>query len=231
MGRIRKLTRLAGLALAISLAPFSLTAQAQTSRSETASSYRARGLDWLAKDRPDLALADFEIAITFDPKSAMGFYCRGVVLFDKGELDRAAADFNKAIELNQNFREAFYNRGLIRQKRGDLQGELDDYSRAITLGPRLKEVWNNRGNVRKALGDLSGAVTDFDKAIELDPNADLFIFELHLLVIFALRPGFAVESSAQRLLINHPGFEFDSQKIARQVARIFDLVDLFDGLV
>ena len=39
MGRIRKLTRLAGLALAVSLASFSLTSQAQTSRSETASSY------------------------------------------------------------------------------------------------------------------------------------------------------------------------------------------------
>ena len=65
MSRIRKLTRLVGLALAVSLSPVSLTAQEQTSRSASASSTRARGLDWLAKGRPDLALNDFEIAIAF----------------------------------------------------------------------------------------------------------------------------------------------------------------------
>jgi Tfp pilus assembly protein PilF len=73
-----KLTHLAGLTLGVYFVAASLSVQAQTSRSATASSYRARGLDWLSKGRPDLALTDFEIAITFDPKSAMGFYCRSL---------------------------------------------------------------------------------------------------------------------------------------------------------
>ena len=41
--------------------------QAQTSRAESAQSYCNRGNAWLAKGELDRAIADYDLAIVFDP--------------------------------------------------------------------------------------------------------------------------------------------------------------------
>src|SRR5262245_13150801 len=50
--------------------------QAQSPRERSAASYFARGSDWQAHGELDRAIADFGIAITFNPRFARAYYFR-----------------------------------------------------------------------------------------------------------------------------------------------------------
>src|SRR5262245_62055823 len=66
--------------------------QAQTSRADSAASYTYRGNEWFTKGELDLAIADYNLAIAFDPRSAVAFINRGRIWELKGYLDRALTD-------------------------------------------------------------------------------------------------------------------------------------------
>ena len=87
--------------------------QAQNSRADSAASYLNRGNDWLTKGELDLAIADYNIAIAFDPRSAIAFFNLGRIWELKGDLDRSLADDSRAIEINPRYDSAFYNRGIV----------------------------------------------------------------------------------------------------------------------
>ena len=68
----------------------SATVYAQKSLS--ASSYFKRANDRYAKGDVDGAIADFDIAIIFDPQSAMAYNNRGVAREHRGDVNGAISD-------------------------------------------------------------------------------------------------------------------------------------------
>src|SRR5215510_14822411 len=69
--------------------------QAQNSLADSAASYINRDNDWLTKGELDLAIADFNIAIVFEPRSAIAFFNLGRIWEPKGDLDRSLADYSR----------------------------------------------------------------------------------------------------------------------------------------
>ena len=69
----------------ILIAALTGTAQAQGGREATGASYLDRGNSWFAKGEMDRAIADFNLAIEFDPNSANAYYNRGLVRHFRGE--------------------------------------------------------------------------------------------------------------------------------------------------
>lgn len=148
-----------------------VVSEAQTTRS--AAAYYHRGNTGYAEGDLDRAIADFDIAITFDPNWALAYYHRGAARYAKGDLDGAMADLDKTIELNPRFAAAYNNRGVIRYAEGNLDGALSDFDQALKIAPRLTAAYINRGAVLADKWDLDGAIADYNKAIELDPRAAL----------------------------------------------------------
>ncbi|MBI3951753.1 MAG: tetratricopeptide repeat protein [Acidobacteria bacterium] len=149
-GRIVKSICLTVILGQLVMALFVLTspaAQAQ-SRSPSAVSYLERGNAWQAKGDLDQAIADYTIALTFDPHCAIAYYNRGQVRIIQGVLDKALEDFSRAIELDPRLAKAYHNRGTIRYLQGDLDGALADFNSAIQINPRLAKAYHNRGLVR-----------------------------------------------------------------------------------
>ena len=99
--------------------------QAQTSRADSAASYIYRGNDWLTKGEVDLAIADYNLAIAFDPRSSVAFINRGRIWELKGDLERALAHYSRAIELDHQNDKAFYNRGNIQFAKGEMTADLE----------------------------------------------------------------------------------------------------------
>ena len=62
--------------------------------------YVARGLAWQKKGDDDRALADFNGAISVNPKDALAYNNRGMLWRERGESDRAIADFTAAIAID-----------------------------------------------------------------------------------------------------------------------------------
>src|SRR5687767_5039528 len=71
---------------------------AQTSRS--ARTYLGRANDRFAKGELAGAIADYSVAIAFEPSYAEAYLNRGNTRLAKGDLDGAVGDFDKAVEIN-----------------------------------------------------------------------------------------------------------------------------------
>jgi Tfp pilus assembly protein PilF len=69
-----------------------------------AKAYRDRGIAYLSLGEDNKALADFSVALRFDPKDARAYWNRGIV-YRKKHLDREAeADFRKARQLDPSLK-------------------------------------------------------------------------------------------------------------------------------
>src|SRR2546421_10088511 len=112
--------------------------QAQTSR--FAVSYYNRGNEKYKKGDLDGAIADYDAALTFDPRWARAYNMRGSARYNKGDLDGSIADYTRAIEIDPHLALAHYNRGKARRDKGDLDGSIADYTRAIEINPRVSSA-------------------------------------------------------------------------------------------
>jgi tetratricopeptide (TPR) repeat protein len=70
--------------------------QAQTPQALSAASYVARGVDLYKKGELDRAMADLNIALTFDARCDQAYVLRGLVKKDRGDLSGALGDFERA---------------------------------------------------------------------------------------------------------------------------------------
>lgn len=79
--------------------------------SARAAALYSRGLGYRTRGDGDLAIADYDAAITLSPDFASAFNSRGLVYQVKGNLGQAVADFTQAIRINPAFGGALKNRG------------------------------------------------------------------------------------------------------------------------
>ena len=136
-----------------------------------------QGLSWAYENRcsayadngqPDLAIADCNRAIEFDP-TARGYVSRGNAFYARGDADQAIADYNKAISLNGKDAVAYVNRGRALYAKGDNDRAIADYTQAIQID-RSAHPYNSRGDAYLAKGEYERAMADYDRVVELDRN-------------------------------------------------------------
>ncbi len=77
-----------------------VSAHAQVTHRASAASYLERGNAWAAKGEWERAIADFDLAIAFDPSFAGAYYNRAIARHRVGNLVGALADLDRAIRLN-----------------------------------------------------------------------------------------------------------------------------------
>jgi tetratricopeptide (TPR) repeat protein len=143
----------------------SSAAEAQTSRS--AETYLERGNDHYARGEINSAIADFGIAISFQPDLAIAYCNRGIARWAVGDLDGAAADLDFAIQLAPRLADAYNARGCVRRSKRDYVAAIADFTKAIEIRPGYAVAYYNRGNARLAQGDFAGAISEYDHAIAI----------------------------------------------------------------
>ena len=95
-----------------------------------------RGLVQAAAGRTDAAMADYDAAITQNPRLASAYITRGAALLHAARYDAARADFNQAIALGgDNQHLAYFNRGEAYESTGNLVAAYHDYRMAQQLAP------------------------------------------------------------------------------------------------
>jgi tetratricopeptide (TPR) repeat protein len=99
-----------------------------------ARAYSNRGLGYHRKGDYDRAVADFDQAISLDPKAGEAYHRRGDTRFNKGEYDRAIADYDQAIALDPN-EDVIAYRGLVYLAKGDYDRAIADFDQATALNP------------------------------------------------------------------------------------------------
>ncbi|MEZ5995084.1 MAG: tetratricopeptide repeat protein [Hyphomonadaceae bacterium] len=120
-----------------------------------------RGVTYMRRNENDLALADFDQVIHFDPRNAEAHLNRGAALVQLGRYGPAIAAITEALGLGvREPHKAYFNRGAAREALGDLQGAYEDYNTALEIepdwGPANAELARFARTRREHLADVLG---------------------------------------------------------------------------
>jgi lipoprotein NlpI len=136
--------------------------------------YGNRGKAYEDKGEDDRAIADYNTAISINPKNPTFYNNRGIAYRHKGNLEQAIADYSQAINLNPKDHDAYYNRGISYRNKGELDRAIADYSEAIRLNAKDPDFFNNRAFAYRQKNDSERAIADYGEAIKLAPKNDVF---------------------------------------------------------
>jgi tetratricopeptide (TPR) repeat protein len=132
--------------------------------------YSNRGAAKSALGNKKEAIADYDRAISINPKFAEAYINRGSARDDLGNKKEAIADYNRAISINPKLADAYNNRGNIKFDLGNKKEAIADYNRAVLIDSKYAQAYYNRGSARDDLGNKKEAIADYNRAISIDPK-------------------------------------------------------------
>jgi len=119
----------------------------------------------------DLACADFQTALDFNPRNWRAMHNRGVSFAQLGQFAEAFDDFNAVVRLNPNYAKAYANRATLYVQAKDLQSATKDYELAIQQDSQFATAYVGLGRVCHMLGRWDDAIENFTAAIQLEPTS------------------------------------------------------------
>lgn len=137
------------------------------------------------------AVADYQKAISSNPKSWLGYYLLGEIYTrealltkkaitsdaHKARLQMAAAGvYDKAIKLNPKFAKALMARADTRLELKQFKLAIEDFDKVIELDPKYGGAYNDRGLANVSLSNYYDAIEDFSKTIENKKGDDSLHF-------------------------------------------------------
>ena len=87
------------------------------------------------------ALADFEQALTIEPKNGLSHNARGLLLEKMGRPDAALADFERAVQLDGANVDFLRNRGLCFRARREYNKAVEDFDRYAQRPAEALPLW------------------------------------------------------------------------------------------
>ena len=132
--------------------------------------YLNRGSYYQLADQPELALADFNTGLSYNPEHSEILANRCDIRRVLGYHQQSIADCTRSIELNPNFAAAYTNRGITYSIEGRYEDALSDFDKAIELEPNNPKLHSNRGNVYDSMGMFDTAIENYSRAISLRPE-------------------------------------------------------------
>jgi tetratricopeptide (TPR) repeat protein len=114
-----------------------ILSESGTSASDRSDALVNRGNAYDDNGDPDRALADYNLAISLNPRNNDAFYNRGITYRRKKEHTRAIADFTEAIRQNPKDAQAYLFRGRSKVDSGDKTGGEADIARARQIDPNV----------------------------------------------------------------------------------------------
>jgi protein O-GlcNAc transferase len=118
----------------------------------------------------DIAVKQFQNAISIKPDFAHAHSNLGNVLLEQGKLDAAVASYQKAISIKPDFADALYNLGTILQKQKKLDGAVAIYQKVVSINPNYAKAHSNLGVIFKKQKKFDEAVTSCQNAITIQPE-------------------------------------------------------------
>ena len=116
------------------------------------------------------ALADWNLALRFEPDNALMLTGRGRLRLEVGDFIGAVQDFDRAIERQPKQPELYSDRAQARVQLRQSAEALADLERAQALAPGRAAYAQQRGQLLNLLGRFEEALAALDQAIALVPD-------------------------------------------------------------
>jgi tetratricopeptide (TPR) repeat protein len=130
-----------------------------------------RGLNALARNDLDSAIADFNEVLKQHSDESLTYYQRGRAFALKGEKERAIEDFNAVIRLDPALGTPYLERGLLYLKNRETSKAVEDFSAAIKKNDGSKlDALTNRAYMYFQQGQYERALADLNEALKIKPG-------------------------------------------------------------
>ncbi len=112
----------------------------------------------------DLAIEDYDMAISIDPNFAPVYNNRAIVHTARQEFEEAMADYNQALDIDPSYAFTYNNRGVLHASMGDYESAMADFQQVIELG-NLDEALTALKERREAQANnqqFNGEIPEYD---------------------------------------------------------------------
>jgi tetratricopeptide (TPR) repeat protein len=131
----------------------------------TGTRYASRGSHWLSRRRFDVAILDFDRALSLEPDNVVALVNRSFCHSQLSHNREAISDLDRVVKIAPRNFEAHYNRALLREEYGDVRGALEGYRRTLYLCPEHGRAWLMVARSKFQRGEFSQAEDDLTQAI------------------------------------------------------------------
>jgi len=128
--------------------------------------FKSRGAAYLRQDKPEQAIADFNMVIGMDSSNARAYHLRGLAYEKAGQNDKALDDFNRALELKTDYGAVYYSRASLNNKMGNTEQATEDIRMVTNLTEVNIETFGNANNVWRSQQLQLESVYNDDIAME-----------------------------------------------------------------
>jgi tetratricopeptide (TPR) repeat protein len=135
--------------------------------------YAIRGMLHHENGATDKAMADYDLALLFNPKQHLAAFPRGRLFYEQKDYDQTIRDMDVVIAAIPNNVSAYDYRASAYYFKGDMDKALADYDMVVKMTPGNGQSLINRGVVYLEKGMPAEAVADLSKAVELGYSAAL----------------------------------------------------------
>ncbi len=111
---------------------------------EQALPYNNRGVAYFDQRRYELAVKDYNVALTYDPQYASAYNNRGNALSMLGRFKEALPDFTQAVTLKPDYGQGYYNRSLTYANLGMFEQAYNDLVVSGQLGYKANPQYVQR---------------------------------------------------------------------------------------
>lgn len=133
--------------------------------------YLYKAFYWDEEEKFDLAMADFDKALSIDKNCKEAYLGQGDFYDKKQAYEKSAQLYSKAIAIDNNYIAAYRRRAVVYSLTDD-QKCLFDYNKILELDPYDHYTYFNRGMWYFDERDYRNAISDFTKAIESNKDDD-----------------------------------------------------------
>lgn len=135
--------------------------------------YSDLGLSTKNENYYNMAIKDFDIAITLNPDNALFHYNKALVLHGRKDYDNSIIYNTKTIKLDSNFVKAYFIRGMshfsiqeFEKAIIDFTNFIDKYDGSPSLKIDLDKAYSYRGQCYFLIKNNTLAIKDFDQVIK-----------------------------------------------------------------
>ncbi len=131
--------------------------------------YNNRGEVYCEAEKYDLAMHDFNRALSLDPNNAKAYGNRGFIYAHQRKYTEAMTDLNNSLDLDDKNPLVWSNRGNLYKELNQHDQAIRDFTKAIRLDALNPVAYNNRGISYSLSNQPKLALKDYNMAIRLDP--------------------------------------------------------------
>lgn len=128
------------------------------------------GLLYFENGHIDMAIAEFETAITNNSRYADAHFALGSSYLKKGDLESAANSYGLAIRLDPVKASYYYNMGIVYEQQSRLGDAVASYTKCIQLDPALAPAYYNLGRIQEFQGHPEEAKRMYEVYLEREPD-------------------------------------------------------------